>query len=133
MTKISKHVKTEGRSTKIYRFHNKRTRVEGNQDLGFHAVQSTSWLFAQSPCGYCRGQLNLLLFITRKYTIINANLKFINAKSTFILFNRHSLAQIHNHLHQRAFHIINRRPLTPFYYTLGIINFQLRNRNILPN
>ena len=39
----------------------------------------------------------------------------------------------HNHLHQRAFYSTKRRPLAPFYYTLGIVKFQLRKRNILRN
>ena len=38
-------------------------------------------------------------------------------QNTFILFNRHSSAQICNHLHRRAFYSTNRRPLTLFYYT----------------
>ena len=77
-------------------------------------------------------RVHLLLFITRKYTIINANLKLINAK-IFILFNRHSLAQIRNHLHQSAFHSANWGPLTPFHYTLGIKKIQLRNIFLLRN
>ena len=106
----------------------------------FHFI---TWIIPGSQCISGQNMIHFLLFITKKYNILNANLELNNAKILlfywidtqlrfchFRLKVLHGmwrwLAQIRIHFHQSAFNNANRRPLTLFYCTLGRITLKLR-------